>query len=714
MKSMWQGMIERWMGRGRVSGGVSNRGLRWLAILFSCTVSPTLMAWDGPADNHPNQVRPIPPPGIAIPEATRTQLLQRTAAIRQSVAQQPGDEDDAAQVLVFARAIEMTLETGMVYSEQELAQLDQVLEEGERRAVRWSQGDRGWKLLGLDTPDQARPTLLVGGFVSKIDQSIQPFGLVIPAGWKPEDRRPRRMDVWLHGRDERTSEAGFLHRRMTQPGEFTPENTLVLHPYGRYSNAFKFAGEVDVYEAIEATSRRFAVDSDRVSIRGFSMGGAGCWQLAVHDPSRWFAATPGAGFSETRKFLKEFQGEDFQPVGDHEKLLHWYDCPDWVENLRHLPLVAYSGAKDRQKQAADVMAEAMASRGMQLDHRIGPDTEHKYHPESKKEIEERMTQWAQQGRPILPREVEFVTYTLKYPSSHWVHIDRLGKHWERAWVRGQLTEGGKIDLQTTNIDQLTLRWNDQAWGKWNEGGAFDRLQLQVDGQSLQEPAQPQADGFFITLHRQPQTGLWQMGPRAVSSRAKRPGLQGPIDDAFMSRFVMVGPQTPDYPLPVDQWSTKEFEHAKAQWRRHFRGDVPLRTAESLSASDLQQSHLVLFGTPQTNPWIARIVDQLPILWRPDRLNMLGVDYDAATHAPILIYPNPLNPDRYVVINSGFTFREYAYLNNARQIPMLPDWAIVDLREKVSDPSSGNPWSDNQWPGKLVDRGFFGELWEAKR
>ena len=46
--------------------------------------------------------------------------------------------------------------------------------------------------------------------------------------------------------------------------------------------------------------------------------------------------------------------------------------------------------------------------------------------------------------------------------------------------------------------------------------------------------------------------------------------------------------------------------------------------------------------------------------------------------PILIFPNPLNPERYVVLNSGFTFREYDYLNNARQVPKLPDWAVVDV------------------------------------
>ena len=46
--------------------------------------------------------------------------------------------------------------------------------------------------------------------------------------------------------------------------------------------------------------------------------------------------------------------------------------------------------------------------------------------------------------------------------------------------------------------------------------------------------------------------------------------------------------------------------------------------------------------------------------------------------PVLIYPNPLNPKRYVVLNSGFTFREYDYLNNARQVPKLPDFAVVDV------------------------------------
>ncbi|MEX0670747.1 MAG: hypothetical protein WD060_09855 [Pirellulales bacterium] len=75
----------------------------------------------------------------------------------------------------------------------------------------------------------------------------------------------------------------------------------------------------------------------------------------------------------------------------------------------------------------------------------------------------------------------------------------------------------------------------------------------------------------------------------------------------------------------------------------------------------------------------------------------------AASLPVLVYPNPLNPDRYLVWNSGFTFREYAYLNNARQIPMLPDWALVSVVEG----------RDSQLAGTLLAEGFFDERWQSR-
>jgi len=60
----------------------------------------------------------------------------------------------------------------------------------------------------------------------------------------------------------------------------------------------------------------------------------------------------------------------------------------------------------------------------------------------------------------------------------------------------------------------------------------------------------------------------------------------------------------------------------------------------------------------------------------------------------MIYPNPLNPKHYVVINSCFTFSEAAPTSNALQIPKLPDYAVFDLKSKC-----------------VVEAGFFNEDWK---
>ena len=82
--------------------------------------------------------------------------------------------------------------------------------------------------------------------------------------------------------------------------------------------------------------------------------------------------------------------------------------------------------------------------------------------------------------------------------------------------------------------------------------------------------------------------------------------------------------------------------------------------------------------------------------------MVGKEtFPGASHALIAIYPNPLNPSRYVVLNSGPTPREFDYLNNARQVPKLPDYAVIDL---ATPPGP-------RWPGRIALAGFFGERWQ---
>ena len=94
------------------------------------------------------------------------------------------------------------------------------------------------------------------------------------------------------------------------------------------------------------------------------------------------AAAPGAGFSETPDFLKVFPERRGPTYLVREELWHLYDCTDYALNLFNCPTVAYSGERDRQKQAADDDGQGPRGGGLELAHIVGA-VPAQLHPEAK-------------------------------------------------------------------------------------------------------------------------------------------------------------------------------------------------------------------------------------------------------------------------------------------------------------------------------------------
>ena len=134
----------------------------------------------------------------------------------------------------------------------------------------------------------------------------------------------------------------------------------------------------------------------------------------------------------------------------------------------------------------------------------------------------------------------------------------------------------------------------------------------------------------------------------------------------------------------------------------FAARLVSRTTKTLLKPTLMRITSFSGATLVAMPCWPRSSIRLPLKWNKENVQIGEHRYDASHHVPVLIYPNPLNPKRYVVLNSGFTFREYDYLNNARQVPKLPDFAFIDIDVPVSSRS----------PGGVVGAGFFNENWEA--
>lgn len=666
--------------------------------------SPWAVA-DGPADNIPDNVRRVPPlPKDPVDANSKSELQKGVDALakeieatREAIKAQPALLARLPDVQIFHNAVRYALTYDEIFdAKKEVPIARDLLAAGLLRAKILAGKQSNWP---------ADKGLIVRGYISRIDGSVQPYGLVVPASYQSGTARKHRLDIWCHGRGETLSELNFLNDRMRNPGQFVPKDAFVLHLYGRYCNANKLAGEIDCMEAMEDVKKNYAIDSSRVVIRGFSMGGAAAWQFAVHYPDLWCAAAPGAGFSETAEFLKVFQKETVQPTDYEKKLWHMYDCPDYAVNLFNLPTVAYSGEIDSQKQAADVMVRALTKEGMELTHIIGPKTGHSYHPEAKKEVDRRIDAIAAKGRDALPRKVKFQTYTLRYNRSFWVTVDAMEQHWEAARVEAEFANN-RVIVRAKGVTALTLSMPSGS-------SPFDSTKpLEVHFPPDDKPldgrngticqAKPQSDRSW-TSHWQKGPQGWIEVPSLDGELRKRHGLQGPIDDAFLDRFIMVRPTGQAWTEATGKWTANEMKHAITHWRQQFRGEALTKDDKDITEADIAASNLILWGDPSSNAILAKIADKLPIKWTKDGVEVNGEKF-SATHAPVLIYPNPLNPKRYVVLNSGFTFREYDYLNNARQVPKLPDYAIVDATTPMT----------SRLPGKIAAAGFFDEKWQLKK
>lgn len=662
--------------------------MRFLYLLLCLLLAATASA---------QTFKKLPPEGIEIDPDTAQDLRQRVESIKSLSSDVHSTEHLSwmTDVDVLVRAVDLALDQNLFYRPEQTKHAGELLDEAQRRITTIDSAADRTAWMGWSDRGSEQPQMIVGGFRSRIDDSVQPFGVVLPNDFQP-DGGPYRLDVWLHGRGDNKTEIPFLVERMTKVGQYSPDKTIVLHPFGRHCNAFKFAGEVDVLEAIEHVSSFLPIDRNRISIRGFSMGGAGCWHMAVHYPDKWFAANPGAGFVDTLVYQGWSEKQPFEIDLTREKLLRWYDVLPWVSNLRNTNVIAYSGEVDKQKQAADRVAQAAEELGISFPYVIGEKMGHKIDPQSAEKISQVMDSWASEETQIPRRRVDLTTYTLRYNKVDWLQIDGLSEHWTRATASGELVGDDTVRIQSDGITHLSLNFH--------QSGSFDGIDLKVDidGDRLLVADQSIQEGFFANLIRA-EDGWYALETPDRSLR-KRPGLQGPIDDAFCDRFLFVLPSRPAAHGVVERWIHHELQYAKNRWRRLMRGDVREVLDTELTEAQIQTNHLICFGDFQSNRFLSEVNSELPLKWSPESIRVGTQQFDPSTHAVAMCFPNPRNPDRYVVVNSGMTFREFSNVSNSRQIAMLPDWAVIDVSQA----------DDSIFPGRVAADGFFDEKWQLGR
>jgi dienelactone hydrolase len=641
-----------------------------------------------------------PPASKPPDDATLKDITERSERLEQrlrSLKQRGVNDGFRVDAEIYLKAAQWIKKHDEFYDKNSTAWTLDALDRGLLRASQLAQGETPW----VNETGHA----VVRAYRSRIDGSVQPYAVTFPADYGKDASRKWRIDLVLHGRDPSLTEVKFLNQHSGDQPAPKGQDWVQIDIYGRGNNAYRWAGETDVNEAFDtflaaerALGRLNLLDSSRMVLRGFSMGGAGTWHLGLHNPGRWCVIGPGAGFTTTRGYWKDLP-EKLPPAV--ESCLHIYDAVDYAENAFNVPVVAYAGANDDQLQAAKNIEAKLKPANIPMTLLIAPGLKHEFPAEWRKKAEEEYAKYVEKGRPEYPKQVHFVTYTLKYPQGEWVTLLSLGEHYKRAVVDAEETENG-YKVKTENVRSFRI--------DLPSGSSRRLLTLAVDGQSIEARPYLSTDGtLHIYFDRRGERWTVVLPERLYTDRQRRflkvTGLQGPIDDAFMDSFLCVrGTGKPWHEGP-QKFADEELKRFAFEWDRFMRGELPVKDDVDVTSEDLALHHLILFGDPSSNSLIAQALDGLPLEWTKETIKLGGQSVKAADHVPVLIYPSPLNAGRYIVLNSGHTFHAADFLGtNARLFPRLGDFAIL----------APAPTKNDHAGAIVVTVGLFDDSWRVPK
>ncbi|MBI3823345.1 MAG: hypothetical protein HY289_11800 [Planctomycetes bacterium] len=637
----------------------------------------------------------------AIFEPTPEVLLQiknKTAVLAAQVAalrKDPKRHELLPDVEIFLRGAENIVRFKEFYNKASAQWTLDTLDRGIERADQLAKGQTPWTRLA--TPNVVR------GYRSMIDGTAQPYGVTYPLSFdRGADRKKMfRVDIVLHGRNSTLTEVAFLNTHNGKKKPPADQDWIQIDIFGRGNNAYRWAGETDVFEAMDAFfdgEAKFAgghkADRNRVVLRGFSMGGAGAWHLGLHHPDVWCVMGPGAGFTTTHDYAWKGKKDlpDYQ-----EKCLRIYDAINYVENARMIPIVAYSGGDDPQKLAADNIEKRLKELKIDaMTHLVKPGVGHKFEPDYFQKANALWSQHALKGRPSYPAQVSFVTYSAIYSKCDWIQILALEKHYEKATVEASWN-GKKHVIKTANVRNLYV----DLPGKGTKMAAIDIDDQLINAATttmIRKLPQGDEESQFVDLVRD--KGIWKAEKNRVIAEGhieKNSTLSGPIDDAFTSGFVCVLGSGDTFHPAMQKYVDAKLAGFKHDWAKHWRGELPTIGDYAVTPNEIMDKNLILFGDPQSNLTLAQIMPKLPLKWTKDEIEFAGKKYKASEHVPVMIFPNPLNPGKYVVLNTGHTWPSADYAKtNALLYPRLGDYAILRM-------------ADNE----VATAGLFDEFWKVK-
>lgn len=135
-----------------------------------------------------------PPVGLSPADAMLicrelSELGERLSVLRGKDPLAPSKQDLLADAEVYRKGVSWAIRYEAKLESADVA----LLKKSQKRG-----GERASAIADVKPMWTTRPGKFVRGYVSAVDGSVQPYGVIIPSGYDP--KKPTRLDVVLHGR----------------------------------------------------------------------------------------------------------------------------------------------------------------------------------------------------------------------------------------------------------------------------------------------------------------------------------------------------------------------------------------------------------------------------------------------------------------------------------------------------------------------------------
>ncbi|MFH1708867.1 MAG: alpha/beta fold hydrolase [Planctomycetota bacterium] len=484
-------------------------------------------------------------------------------------------------------------------------------------------------------------------YFSAVDDSYQPFRLYIP-------RTPLKalvpLFVYLHGYVPTYSKTEWVDEVPELSALMERHGAILAVPFGRSNTDFQDVGEDDVLRVIDETAALYPVDPDRVYCIGYSMGGSGMWTLLAHYPDRFAAGVSIGG----RTDFYYWHGLDRAAVPAFKRHLIDDNTPIGMPgNLANSAFWIFHGTDDTLVQPGQStrMQAVLKARGAASTftpvkglHWIAGTVFSEYD----------ITGWAlEKHREAFPKEVDFTTHTTKYGRAWWLEIVALEAWGAPARVQGRLADDG-ITITRSNVRRLRVAVPPQYTGptvRITDNGATAEHPVPADRVLFIGPA-PEGDG-----------------PRKTAA------MPGPIKEGLCGPFTVV------YGSTFAGASTVDAAAAFARdWEEFAKGRPPVIAAADLTEAVIRDRSIVYFGDPVDGSWLAGVLPDTPVRVTPDSYSVGTAAVPAAGRGLAVMYPNPKNPNRYLILFAGLRWGADLPINH--KFDHVPDYIVFDdAREK---------------------------------